>query len=85
MEIIVVDDFSQDNSYQIALEFQKKYPNQVKVYRNPVNSGIGKTRNYGLSVATGEYVGFVDGDDYVSSEMYEKYYSSFRRHKKKNK
>lgn len=74
IEIIVIDDGSRDRSYEIASCYQKKYSDKIRVYKNDKNSGIGKTRNYGLSLAQGEYVGFVDSDDYVEATMYQQYY-----------
>lgn len=70
IEIIVIDDASTDNSKEIIERFANKYKN-VKAYYNNKNLGAGRTRNIGLSLATGKYIGFVDSDDYVNSTMYE--------------
>ena len=75
IEIILIDDNSTDNSLNILLDYAKKYPN-IKVYHNENNLGQGASRNRGLSLATGEYIGFVDSDDYVRSTMYEDMYKS---------
>ena len=75
IEIILIDDNSTDNSLNILLDYAKKYPN-IKVYHNEKNIGQGASRNRGLSLATGEYIGFVDSDDYVSCTMYEDMYKS---------
>ncbi|MDD3340961.1 MAG: glycosyltransferase [Bacilli bacterium] len=74
IEIIVVNDGSTDNSGKVIASYQKKYKNIVFI-DSKKNEGIGKTRNKGLLKAKGKYVGFVDGDDYVSPKMYEKYYA----------
>ncbi len=74
IEIIVVDDASTDGSRKIIEQYQKKYPTKIKAYFNEVNQQIGKTRNRGLKEATGKYVGFVDGDDFVKPEMYQAYF-----------
>lgn len=72
IEIIVVNDCSTDKSLDIVKSFDDK---RIKVVINKKNKGIGITRNIGVSKATGEYIGFVDADDYVEKDMYEKYYN----------
>ena len=64
IEIILIDDCSTDNSYKIAQEYNDNYSN-IKLYKNNQNYGQGKTRNIGLDIATGEYIGFIDSDDYI--------------------
>ena len=68
IEIIVVDDGSPDRSGAIADEHASKYP-QVKVVHRE-NGGLSAARNSGMAVATGKYVGFVDGDDWVEPQMF---------------
>ena len=75
IEIILIDDSSTDNSLNILLDYAKKYPN-IKVYHNEKNIGQGASRNRGLSLATGEYIGFVDSDDYIRNTMYEDMYKA---------
>ena len=72
IEIIVVNDCSTDKSLDIVKSIDEK---RIKVINNKKNKGIGITRNIGVSKATGEYIGFVDADDYVEKDMYEKYYN----------
>lgn len=72
IEIILVDDGSPDNSGAICDEFAEKDP-RVKVIHKE-NGGLSSARNCGLTVASGDYIGFVDSDDYVLPEMYEKLY-----------
>lgn len=67
IEIILVEDCSKDNSWEICCSLEKNFQN-VRAVRNEVNSGVSHTRNYGLNEATGEYVLFVDSDDWVSSK-----------------
>ena len=74
MEIIVVDDESKDNSKQVIDEFQTKYPDKIKSFVKK-NGGLSDARNFGLDRANGEYIGFVDSDDYVTAEMFEEMYS----------
>ena len=74
VEIIVVDDGSKDNSKQIIDEFQTKYPDKIKSFVKK-NGGLSDARNFGLDRANGEYIGFVDSDDYVTAGMFEEVYS----------
>ena len=64
IEVIVIDDLSTDNSIQIVEEYQKKDP-RIKLLRNVGNLRVGYTRNRGLKEAAGEYVWFVDADDWI--------------------
>ena len=75
IEIICVDDGSIDSAPQIIDEYAKKYPNKVKAFHKE-NGGEFTTRNYGLEIATGEYVTFVDTDDYVEPNWAEKLYNA---------
>ncbi len=78
IEIIVIDDCSTDNSYQIAKEYEKK-DNRIVLLKNEKNEGVAFTRNRGLEIANGEYIGFVDSDDWVSIDFYEKLYNSAKK------
>ena len=72
-EVVVIDDGSADHSYEKALEYQSRYPQQVKVFKQE-NAGQGAARNNGVKEATGEYILFVDSDDTVSEYFVEKAY-----------
>lgn len=74
IEIIVVNDGSPDNSQLIIDRYVKEYPEKVVSYIKE-NGGLSDARNYGLKRAKGEYIAFVDSDDYVDEEMYEKMYN----------
>ena len=74
IEIIIVNDGSTDGSQRIIDNFKEKYPEKIKSYIIK-NSGAAKARNYALEQATGKYVGFVDGDDYVELNMFEELYN----------
>lgn len=73
IEILIVNDGSTDSSLEIMKEFKNKYPNIIKIF-DKVNGGQASARNYALSFAQGEYLGFVDSDDWVDSTMYEEMY-----------
>lgn len=70
MEIIVINDGSKEDIESII----EKYKDKIKYIKNP-NHGIGYTRNVGIREACGEYVGFVDSDDYVEKNMFLDYYN----------
>lgn len=63
-EILIIDDGSTDNSGKISDIYQKKY-NNIYVYHKK-NEGLGLTRNYGMDRARGDYILFVDSDDYIN-------------------
>ena len=69
LEIILVDDGSTDNSGKICDEFAKK-DTRIKVIHK-ANGGLSSARNEGIKIATGEYIAFVDGDDWIDETMYE--------------
>ena len=73
-EIILVDDGSPDNSGKIADEYAAANPNMIRVLHID-NGGQGRARNFALDIANGDFVGFVDSDDWVTHDMYEKMYA----------
>ena len=75
IEIIAIDDASTDNSFEIMKEYASNYK-CLKIFHHKLNLGQGITRNEGLDMANGEYIGFLDADDYVSLTMYEKMYNA---------
>ena len=72
MLILAVDDKSTDNSLEILREYEKKYPDKIKVIASPENRRQGGAKNLGLRNADSEWIGFVDSDDWVNPEFYEK-------------
>lgn len=74
IQIILVNDGSKDNSDKIAKEFQKKYPEKI-IYLEKENGGLSDARNFGIPHATGEYIAFLDSDDYVELSIYEEMYN----------
>ena len=75
IEILCVDDGSTDSAPQIVDEYAKKYPKKIKAFHKE-NGGEFTSRNYGLERATGEYITFVDVDDYVELDWAEKLYTA---------
>lgn len=71
MECILVDDASTDRTLEKLKEWEQRYPESILVIHCEENRKQGAARNLGLQYAGGEYIGFVDSDDYVSLEMYD--------------
>ena len=71
-EVITVDDCSTDNSLEILRQYEGKYPEKFKVVASPVNKKQGGAKNLGLEVASGEWIGFIDSDDWITKDYYEK-------------
>lgn len=72
IEIIIVNDESPDKSIEICEKFAEK-DSRIKIY-SKLNEGLGFARNYGIQKANGEYIAFVDSDDYISLNMCELLY-----------
>lgn len=74
IEILCIDDCGKDNSINIVKEYLKK-DNRIKIIRHDKNKGLSGARNTGIRNAIGEYIGFVDSDDYISLNFYENLYN----------
>ncbi len=74
LEIILVNDASTDTTLEVLLEYEKQYPNNIIVINLEENVRQGGARNIGMQYATAEYIGFVDADDWVEHNMYERLY-----------
>lgn len=70
IEIILVDDGSSDSSPEICDKYKEKDSRIIVIHKE--NGGLSSARNAGLEVAKGTLIGFVDSDDYIASDMYEK-------------
>lgn len=71
-EIIAVDDCSTDNSFEILKAYEKDYPDRFRAIHSEVNKHQGGAKNIGLKASTGEWIGFIDSDDWITSNMYER-------------
>lgn len=69
IEVILVDDGSTDNSGKICDEYAEKDPRISVIHKE--NGGLSDARNSGIEAANGKYIGFVDSDDYIDTDMYE--------------
>lgn len=79
IEIICVDDCSPDNSIAILEEYKNK-DNRIKIVRHTVNRGLGPARTTGMKNATGEYISFVDSDDYIDRNFLFHLYSTAKKY-----
>ena len=79
VQLVLVDDESEDNSYRIAESYQKNYPDNI-VLLSKKNGGPASARNYGLKYATGQYVNFFDSDDLISKDVLQKVLDFFNKY-----
>lgn len=74
IEILVVNDGSPDHSQAIIDDYASRYPEKIQSFIKE-NGGLSDARNYGVQRATGEYIGFIDSDDYAREDMFELLYN----------
>ncbi len=79
IEVIIVNDGSKDNSQQIIDDFTNRFPEKIRAFTKE-NGGLSEARNFGLKHCTGEYIGFVDSDDYVTDDMFAEMYDLAQKH-----
>lgn len=79
IEILVINDGSRDNSQAVIDQFQDLYPDKIFGFTKE-NGGLSDARNFGIDRAKGQYLGFVDSDDYVSETMFEEMYHLAEKH-----
>ena len=70
LEILLIDDCSTDNSYNILKEYAKK-DKRIKVFHNQENQHVSETRNVGIRNSTGKYLYFIDSDDFIDNDYIE--------------
>ena len=78
IEIICINDGSTDSSLEIIKEYSAK-DNRIKII-DKQNSGYGASMNRGLAIATGEYIGVVESDDFIKNVMFERLYNIAKKH-----
>ena len=71
-EIIAVDDCSTDNSMEILKEYERRFPEKFRAVHSEVNRHQGGAKNIGLRMAKVEWIGFIDSDDWIRPDMYER-------------
>lgn len=81
LELIFVDDASTDSTPSILLNLERQYPDSVIVIQSSVNLKHGGARNLGVQYASSDYISFVDADDWVDLDMYEKLYSKVEKYR----
>lgn len=79
IEILVINDGSTNNSLNILDELSQKYKGKLKIFEKE-NGGAGSARNLGIENATGEFIKFVDADDYLKADILEKMYNIAKEH-----
>lgn len=73
-EIICINDCTPDDSQAVLDEYKAKFSEKIKIIINERNLGLGLTRNRGIESAAGEYIMFIDSDDYIKNDYIQKYY-----------
>lgn len=80
-EVIIVDDYSTDGSYEEVCKYAQNSSLSISVYRTEKNMGPGNARNIGIDAATGEWITFIDNDDWIDIDMIEKIDTVIEREK----
>lgn len=79
MELVIVEDCSTDSSRKLLKKYKEN--ENIKIFYNKENRGLSYSRNYGLKKSTGDFIGYIDSDDYVEPDYYEKLMRSIKDNK----
>lgn len=79
MELVIVEDCSTDSSRKLLKKYKEN--ENIKIFYNKKNRGLSYSRNYGLKKSTGDFIGYIDSDDYVEPDYYEKLMRSIKDNK----
>lgn len=82
IEILVINDGSKDRSEVVIEEYVRNFPDKIKAFTKE-NGGLSDARNFGIERASGEFIGFVDSDDYVMETMFEEMLQLAEKHQAK--
>lgn len=77
LEVIAIDDSSTDETYSLLKKMKEKY--SIKLYKNEKNKGLAYTRNYGVRLAKGNIIGFIDPDDYIEENYFSSLYEVMKK------
>lgn len=80
LEIILVDDCSIDDTWAKLTAIEAAYPESVIIIHCDENGHLGRARNIGMEYASAPYIGFIDADDWIEPDMYEKLYQKITKH-----
>lgn len=75
MELVIINDGSSDHSSEIINGFVKQEPERIISIHFAENQGVGNSRNVGIAQSRGDYIGFVDSDDWIANNMFELLYT----------
>lgn len=76
-EIIIIDDYSTDKSWDLLQYYKGKYPDMIKIFKNKVKGG-NNARNYGFSLSSGDYIQWLDADDQIQKNKFENQIKLFK-------
>lgn len=79
-EVLIIDDASTDNSTEIIRKYASRYANLKPTFFEQ-NTGVGNVRNYGIELSKGKYIGFVDSDDWIDLEYYQRLLNAIKQDK----
>ncbi|MDD6827748.1 MAG: glycosyltransferase family 2 protein [Oscillospiraceae bacterium] len=79
LEVICINDASTDSTFDILCQYERKYPESFLIINNEINTKQGYARNLAIKYSSGDYITFVDSDDYVDEAIIEKLYNQMQK------